>query len=35
MQNPRILKKILTWDMKEIEKELNENKKMNRILGRT
>lgn len=28
------LNKIITWDMKEIEKELRENKDMNKILGR-
>lgn len=33
-ENLNIFNKVLTWDMKEIEKELNENKEMNRILGR-
>ena len=33
-ENLNVFKKIITWDMKEIEKELRENKDMNKILGR-
>lgn len=33
-ENLNLFKKVLSWDVDEIEKELNENKEMNRILGR-